>query len=292
MNRICLAVSLCSLIFAVNASNAPLPSPATASTVNLVRSHQKVSVTVAATQSTNSIARIEMAKPDVAESPSEKRDSERRMAVLQAKVDDLYWQLAEQTGLFSAIIILAIAIAGLLTYRRLKTLLTRRFLKSTRALHRKYEQTTAKLSNRLESINQQLSEQDRLREDAALAKIEELRREFSDEINFAMFDIYRATAYALRDRKPESALLWMLRALNQLIEVKDTYPQESTFIKDLLKSARIYAKKISKKDVMVKHGDEILGILNALSIYEDCREDIRTVRVEINRIQSLEDKKE
>lgn len=130
--------------------------------------------------------------------------------MLQTEINDQKYQLDEQTGLFSVIVLLIFGIGGFFSYSSLK---------------RQYEIRITSIAKdfdtKVNAATEKLSEHDQALERDLLEKIRAADLKNQDTTHRALAEIYRATAYSLEP--PTSKFLWQMRSAKQVRNVSDWY---------------------------------------------------------------------
>lgn len=212
-----------------------------------------------------------------------------RIAILETKVDDLSNALLEQTGIFSAIILIAVAFVGFISYRGLR----REFSEKVGSLNIQLKQENKKRKAEFERIVKELGDklikEDNKRDADLSNKLTETRKKLEDTVEDAMGNVYRALAYALRDNSPLAAAIWMLRAARSIHKVRHTFEPDVEYLKTRLSDVVSYISRVDTKTPFTNFSSEALEIVDQLSEYDECLEVLKNIRIEFNRILTLPD---
>lgn len=153
--------------------------------------------------------------------------------ILQTEINDQKYQLDEQTGIFSVIVLLIFGIGGFFSYAGLK---------------REHETKIASIAKDFDAkmtiAREELSEHDQALERDLLEKIRAAEQKSQDSTNKALAEIYRATAYGVKP--PKSQFLWQIRSAKQVLKVSNWYQTEPSkdFMKSRLSEALAKAKLV------------------------------------------------
>lgn len=255
----------------------------------LVLSESAFSATVShktqqnAVPAASTVSHIQFGKlPDVSE------DQNLRVTVLETKVNDLSNALVEQTGIFSTIILVILAIVGFITYRGLRTEFNEKVDALKSQLKQDDERNQAALLKNMDELSARLIVEDNNRDKLLNEKLTGETQKLSDRIHEALSNVYRAFAYALEENNPAPAAIWMLRSVQSDHRARKTIPVDERYMKARLEEVFGYFIRVENFDEIESFLDETIKIFDVLNIYKELSETLTRIRVELNRIQSLQ----